>query len=217
MASLAQLLSRKSDAGPAAAPHWHPNFRNYERLPDTKVVRTTFFVNTAAIAIAACLVLWTGYREFRINTLKQQAADAQAQIDANSRQNAEAMRSSKLFADEEKKVAEVTRFVAIVIQPTEFITILGDTLPTNVGITGVDMRLREPKGPMVVLRGTVAGSPDQASGMASRYVDVFRSDPRLVAVVESAEMTDLNRDPTGSGVSFQIVLRFKDAAKGGKS
>ena len=43
-------LTKKSDAQSAVAPVWHPNFRNFERLPDTKVVRTTFFVNTAAQA-----------------------------------------------------------------------------------------------------------------------------------------------------------------------
>ena len=50
------LLSKKSDDQSEEEPLWHPNFRNYERLPDTKVVRTTFFVNTAAIAVTLMLV-----------------------------------------------------------------------------------------------------------------------------------------------------------------
>ena len=54
-------LTKKSDSEPVAAPLWHTNFRNFEQLPDTKVVRTTFFVNTAAIAIAAGLLLWLGH------------------------------------------------------------------------------------------------------------------------------------------------------------
>ena len=45
-------LTKKSDAVPVAAPLWHTNFRNFDRLPDTKVVRTAFFVNTAAGAVA---------------------------------------------------------------------------------------------------------------------------------------------------------------------
>lgn len=214
MASLAQLLSKKSDAGAVAAPHWHPNFRNYEKLPDTKVVRTTFFVNTAAIVMAAILLLWTGNRELKINTLKQQVADSQAQIDSNSRQNAEALRMTKQFADEQKKVDEVAKFVSIGMLPSEFVALLGETLPKNVGITAVDMRMSDEKGSTIVLRGTVAGSPDQATGVASTYVDVFRTEPRFVACVGAVEMTDVNRDPSGAGVVFQILLHLKDPTKG---
>ena len=44
------LLKKKSEAAAApTVPAWHPNFRNYEKLPDLKVVRTAFFVNGAAI------------------------------------------------------------------------------------------------------------------------------------------------------------------------
>ena len=32
-------------------PAWHPNFRNYEKLPDIKVVRTAFFVNGVNCAL----------------------------------------------------------------------------------------------------------------------------------------------------------------------
>ena len=40
------LLKKKPDAAAAnQTPAWHPNFRNFERLPDTQVVRPTFFVN----------------------------------------------------------------------------------------------------------------------------------------------------------------------------
>ena len=60
MASLLQL-TRKSDAEPAAAPLWHPNFRNYDRLPDTKAVRTALLVNlvagAAAVVAAAAYLL----------------------------------------------------------------------------------------------------------------------------------------------------------------
>ena len=69
-------LSKRSDAQPAVAPVWHPNFRNFERLPDTKVVRTTFFINTAAVAVALSLLLWVGFREMHIRSLHEQAADA---------------------------------------------------------------------------------------------------------------------------------------------
>src|SRR3954464_4399212 len=99
-------LTKKSDAEPAAAANWHTNFRNFERLPDTKVVRTTFFVNTAAIAIAAGLLLWLASREITNVGIRDQIAEARHQIDANRKQNADAIRLSKAFAAEQTKLAE---------------------------------------------------------------------------------------------------------------
>ena len=98
------LSLKKSDEQADVEPLWHPDFRNVERLPDTKVVRTTFFINTAAIATTLALMMWLGYREFHIRNLEQQIADAEHQIDTNSRQNKEALRLSQIFTDEEKKL-----------------------------------------------------------------------------------------------------------------
>ena len=67
------LLKKKSDADAApAVPAWHPNFRNYQKLPDIKVVRTAFFVNGIAILLVVAISflpiaieLWKARREKR--------------------------------------------------------------------------------------------------------------------------------------------------------
>jgi hypothetical protein len=217
MSSLQQLLGKKGDAGPVAAPRWHPNFRNYERLPDTKVVRTAFFVNVLTGAVAACLLLYTGFNEFRIRSLNQQIEDSQTQIDARSGQNAEALRLSQMFAEEDKKLAEAIAFSAVAIPPTEFVTLLGETLPREIAIDYLDMRYADTTGPMIVLRGQAAGSPEQASGAASSYADVFRTHPRFVASVDKVDITNVNRDATRGVITFEVVLRLKPPGKGAKS
>src|SRR6266403_1650381 len=105
-------LTKKSDE-PVAAPLWHTNFRNFERLPDTKVVRTTFFVNTAAGAVAIAMLMWLGYGEYRLHNLGEQIAAAQREIDANAKQNTEALRQSKIFADEDRKLADAEAFLKV--------------------------------------------------------------------------------------------------------
>lgn len=215
--SLQTLLRKKGDAGPVAAPLWHPNFRNYERLPDTKHVRTAFFVNAVAGGIAACLLLYTGFNELRIRTLNQQVAEAQQQIDAKSTQNAEALRLSQVFGEEERKLTEAVGFTSIAIPPSEFIVLLGETLPKEISIEFLDMRLAEAAGPTLVLRGLASGSPEQASGAASSYSDVFRTHPRFVAAVEKADITNVNRDTTRGVITFEVVLRLKTPGKEKKS
>jgi hypothetical protein len=205
-------LKKKSDAQPTAAPLWHPNFRDFDRLPDTKVVRTTFFINTAAVAAAVGMLLWLGYREFDNHNIGQQIAEANAQIESNRRQNDEALRQAKMFADEEKKLAEAMAFMKVPVSPLEFVQLLGDTLPKDISIDYVDTRISDAKNSLVQVRGRVAGSPDMASGVASSYVDSLRANERIKKIFDPVSLNRRDRDAAG-GMVFEITLTIKTAAK----
>lgn len=209
-------LKRKSDAQPVAAPRWHANFRNFERLPDTKVVRTAFFINTAAVAAAVGMLLGVGYREYQNLTIREQISQAEATIGANRKQNAEATRLSRLFAEQIKKVEEAAAFMRIPISPVEYADILGSTLPKEIQIDFLETRTlnENPKTPTVYsLRGRVAGSPDQASGVVNQYVDFLRTQPRLMAVFDPIALKQINRDPSGTQLFFEITLTVKPTAE----
>jgi len=206
-------LTKKSDV-PVAAPLWHTNFRNFERLPDTKVVRTTFFVNTAAGAVAFALLLWLGYREYTILNLGEQIAEAQAQIDANAKQNAEALRQTKIFTDEDKKLLEAAAFMQLPIPVSEYIELVGQTLPKEISIDFADVRIpADPKNQIYILRGLVAGTRDQAAGTASSFVDALRAHPRLGTMLDPITLDKLTPDGSTGFMSFEISLKVKTEGK----
>jgi hypothetical protein len=204
-------LTKKSDAEAVATEHWHANFRNFERLPDTKVVRTTFFVNTAAIAVAASLLLWLASREVTNFGIRDQIAEAQRQIAANRKQNGDAIRLSKSFADEQKKLAEAVQFVNAPFALLEFVDRLGQTLPKEIVIDYIESRTVDPKKSTVVIRGRVAGSPDQASGLASAYVDQLRADPNLAQLFDLITLMRIDRNSEGTAMAFDVSLNLKAA------
>ena len=208
-------LTKKSDAEPVAAPRWHTNFRNFERLPDTKVVRTAFFINTAAVAIASGMLLWVGYREYTNFNIREQIAQADAAIAANRKQNDEATKLSRAFAEQTKKLDELVAFTYSPIMPLEYARILGETLPKEIVIDYAETKVAGDNGSPTVysLRGRAAGSPDQASGAASQYVDVLRAQPRLAEVFENINLRNINRDPSGSFLAFEITLNVKASAR----
>lgn len=206
-------LTKKSDAQAVAAPLWHTNFRNFDRLPDTKVVRTTFFINTAAIALTIGLLLWFGYREYSIYNIGVQISAAQRAIDSNSKQNKDAIRLTKTFADEENKLKEATAFLRAPIPPSEFVNLLGQTLPKEISLNYVEARLAEATGGTFILRGLVAGTPDQASGAASKYIDALRAHPRIGTVFDPISLTNLNREPRSGFLVFEALLKVKSDAK----
>jgi hypothetical protein len=206
-------LTKKSD-GPVAAPLWHPNFRNFERLPDTKVVRTTFFVNTAAGALTLAMLMWLGYGEFRLRNLGEQIAAAQRDIDANAKQNTEALRLSKIFTDEDRKIAEAEAFLKMPLSVSEFIELIGQTLPKEIIIDLADARVpADQKLQVYLIRGVVAGTRDQAAGSASSYVDTLRNHPRLGSIFDPITLDKLTPDGGTGFMAFEISLKVKTETK----
>ena len=208
-------LTKKSDAEPVAAPLWHTTFRNFDRLPDTKVVRTTFFVNTAAGAVAIALLLFVGYREYRLYNLSEQIAEAQREIDSNAKKNAEALGLSRIFADEDKKLAEAEAFLKIPVPVSEYVLLLGQTLPKEISIDFADLRFPADAklAQTVTMRGMVAGSRDQAAGTASSYVDLLRAQPQLGAVFDPITLDKLTPDATTGFMAIEISLKVKTEGK----
>ena len=99
------------------------------------------------------------------------------------------------------------------ISPAEFITSLGASLPKEVSVESVDARMTEASGGTYVVKGLVAGTPDQASGAASRYVDMLRAHSRLGTVFDPITLTNLSRDASSGFLTFEIVMKVKPDAK----
>ena len=198
-------LLQKSDQfqGPLI-PAWHPDFRNLARLPDTKVVRTQFFVNFAAIAITASLLLYFSYQEYRINNLNRQVAYWQTQIDTNRKASGQALMLSQKFAAEEKKISELNSFLTPRLVLSQFLLNLGSTLPQELAMGTVDIRNTG-----VNLRGIANGSPDEASGRTSTYVEQLRQDKYFSSVFEDVALNKLDRDQASGRLSFDLFLRFR--------
>ena len=101
------LLKKKSDAAAPAVPAWHPNFRDYEKLPDVKVVRTAFFINAAAIVVVLALGIYVGINEYKLKELRKQIQEADAQIARDKKPSDAQVALYKKFQAEEVKVNDV--------------------------------------------------------------------------------------------------------------
>ena len=201
-----QFLQKRSEQSPVGlVPAWHPNFRNQDRLPDTKVVRTFFFVNVTGITVVLCLILLFCYQEYRINNLGHQVADWQALISKNKKSADEAVVLSRKFAEEEKKIRELQAFLKSRLDLPEFLQHLGSTLPEDILIDAVDYREGG-----VALRGTAAGSPEEASGRTSAYVEQLRQDKYIGGLFDSKDVRqNVTRDPSSVRMTFDLFLRFR--------
>ncbi len=166
------FLKKKSEAASAPlVPAWHPNFRNYEKLPDIKVVRTAFFVNGAAISLALALGIYLAFQEWSLHLLKTQIADAQRQVSRDKLSSDQAVALFKKFQTTEARLEEVDTFLKSKPIVSDLIVRLAQTLPSNIEIDSLDLR---EKG--LALRLTVRGAPEAATGYATAYRDQLKKD-----------------------------------------
>ena len=211
------LLKKKNEASVATlVPAWHPNFRNYQRLPDIKVVRTAFFVNGLTVFVALALAVFFGMREYELRSVKSQIDDVQALINRDKTISDQAIASYKQFQEQEKRVNDVNGFVTSRPIPSAQLQRLADTRPTNVVLDSVEINAPEGSTPSIILRGGVRGASEAANADAIRYRDGLKGDAVFGPMMDEAPRLTTSRDPSGR-VRFEIVLILKNSsAKGAK-
>lgn len=207
------LLKKKPEADAhSEMPPWHPNLRNFARLPDTKVVRTTFFVNGAFIFLALGFLLWFAFQEYQIHNLDRQIAIWDAQIGRDKKDSDKFVAQYKKFQEEQARINEVNAFLKSRPSVSVLLMRLGETLPKDIALDAYEEQISG-----VMLRGTVRGTAEEASGTASAYLDQLRADKVLKTYFEDFAFA-------GNGISrvagqnrrlsLQLFLRFRAAPKG---
>lgn len=209
-------LKKSSDKSSASiVPAWHPNFRNFDQLPDTKVVRTTFFINGAAILVATTLAIYVAYCEVELSAVKSDIAAAQQIIDANKTPSDQAVVLFKKFQEQERKIQELQQFLSVSkLTVSDFLLQLGSSLPSTVVLTSVDYRLSG-----VSLRGRIKGASEEGAGMANAYVGELGKNTIFSDPFESIKLTNIVRDGATGEIVIQIDLKFRTSFKpvnGGK-
>lgn len=206
------LLKKKTEAAAVdVTPPWHPNFRNFEKLPDTKVVRTAFFINGIAAVIALVMLVWLARQEYQLHDYNRTIAEWQLKIDRDKRGSDQAIALYKKFQTGMARVSEVEAFIRSRPAVSALVMRLGATLPKNVALDLFDMRDAG-----VTLRATVRGAPELASGYATAYLEQLRADHVLAERFEDIQQVNLSRDPRNGRLIIEILLKFKGTEKEAK-
>ena len=197
-------LKKKSESDVSLMPAWHPDFRNYARLPDIKVVRTAFFVNGASISILLTLLMFFTKSEWQVYTVNRQIEERQRQIDTDKNGSEQNVALYNKFQAEEVQILEVAAFVKSKPIVSELLLYLAKTLPKNLALDNFDVRSNG-----LSLRGTLRGAPDQATGYASVYVDQLKNDSFMTTRFEEITLKSLIRNPGNNRVTVEFFLKFK--------
>jgi len=202
---MAPTATKKSDASASSVPAWHPNLRIVEQLPDTKVVRTAFFVNGLAAVIAA---LYLGHQEWKLHGVNKEIADWQSQIDQDKKQSQDFVALYGDFKLEEAKTSEVADFMTSKPIVSAIVLRLGEMTPKKIAFDGLDF-----KDTGVSIKATVKGAPDRASGDASAYEKQLRADKVLGPMFSDVNLLTMRRNTSSGRLVIEIFCAFKKGAK----
>jgi len=199
------LLKKNSDKAKAIqTPAWHTNFRNYAVLPDTKLVRTSFFVNGLLVLLAVGMLLAVAYQEYTLSIVRSQNNDLQQQISRNRPASEKAVALYKKFQAEEVKVTELNNFVkGQKIVYSDFIIRLSQTKPAGIVFVTVEY-----KDTGAVIKGYAQGISEQATTAASAYERLLKEDKQLNTVFKSVSLANVSRDIQAGRLMFEIILSF---------
>ncbi|MEO6244671.1 MAG: hypothetical protein ABIQ12_04470, partial [Opitutaceae bacterium] len=199
------LLKKKNETAEVAAlPAWHPNFRNYEKLPDIKVVRTAFFVNGVAIFVATVLGAYFGFKEWQLHVVNGQIAHIEGLINRDKRVSDQAIAIHKKFQADETRINEVDAFIKSKALVSPLVVRLAQTLPANVAIDSLDLRESG-----LTMRLAVSGDAAAASGYATAYLEQLRADQQLSQFDEFTFTSTPTRNPATGRMAVEFLLRLK--------
>jgi hypothetical protein len=199
------LLKKNKDKAKASlVPAWHTNFRDYSTLPDTKVIRTSFFINGLILFIALGATLAFSFQEYKLFVLRKQSDEWQTKIDNTKTASDQAIAKYKKFQAEEQKIKELNAFLReqkLVF--SDFIIRLSRTKPHGVIFAGVEYRDTG-----VSIRGYVLGISEQATTVVSMYEKQLKEDTDINKNFGSIAMTNISRDVQAGRLVFEVVLTF---------
>jgi hypothetical protein len=206
------LLKKKEPKSENVTPgvSWHPDFRNKATLPDTKTVRTKFFVHIVVIAVTVGLALYVGFREFNISTLRSELAAIESQIEANTKLSNAAVTNYTKFQAEETRYQEAYALIKAPFRFPDFLVVLGELLPPGARINQVDYR---GAGKIILVTGTVRGLDAAAGDRAAELVRKLQEEVRFKEHFSSVVLTNLGRDAAKGNLDLEIAFTFKPAPR----
>jgi len=183
---------------------WHPNFRVEATLPDTKVIRTSFMVNIAAVALVLATLAYGVTREQELAGAQAQVAEWDARIQASTPAYTKAVKLQKDFSAAEKRLKEIDGFVTAEFVASTFLQQLAVTLPRLCTIDSAEFG-----GQGVKLRGSIEGPSVKATDIATAYVNQLKADPLFSAQMQSVMLNSITRDLSDTRMTFEIEMKLK--------
>jgi hypothetical protein len=188
----------------ALTQHWHVDCRVEAELPEDKIVGTRFLANVLFTAMAAGLLLFTGWLGYVGLSLRQQIRDWENRISDNRAAVREVQIMQRDFAAEAAKIDQAFALMRPRLRVSSFIANIGRSRPDQMAIDIIEWNEAG-----VVVRGSLAETSERATRMLGGYVEKLREDDGIGPLFREIVLTSLDRGGSGGSLRFEINFRLK--------
>ena len=112
-------------------PHWRPNYRITSTLPDIKVVRTDFIINSIALGLAVFSAFFLFQREYRANSLAGVVADLEHQVADATPQDKKNVATNEEFRSSGRYIEELQKYYNTPFDPHELMVKMSNLVPAG--------------------------------------------------------------------------------------
>lgn len=185
-------------------PNWHLDYRDLPTLPEDRVVRVRFMVNTCAGALTVVLLTIVGWQLLARYSVAAQLRFWDEKIAAHQREYSELQLVLRDYMAESDRIKDAYDLIFSPFVPSEFVLAIGRTLPDRMTVDMISYG-----DGMITLRGNLAEPPEPASRVLGRYIETLRKDPQIGALFGDISARSLDRAKDGDLFNFEIVLKTR--------
>ena len=203
-------------------PNWRPDFKIESTLPDIKIIRTDFAINSIVLVLALIASALLVQREYSSHLLRRSIGDLEQQVQSNSKENTVRLKKSEQFRKLGRNIEELQRFFQVPFLAHELIVELALLKPENVifsrvelseSVTKVSNKAKNRVKPKVVYEVNIAGDVQDLPILAEfkhnlEESSLLSSKGFVVSVDESMQQRNVEMGI----IPFQITVSFASAS-----
>ena len=196
--------------------HWRPDFREAEKLPDTKVIRTGFLLNFIAIAVALLVVSLYAVREYSLQVTMQSVKELERRVTESTPENRLILDANKRFRQSAELVEEAVAFDRQPVAFDTFIEEVSRSLPKGIQLTQIELRSssdilgKGQIGPFqIALTGLVLeDAPATPAQMLSQLQTAIQTLPALEGKSIELETSRFGRNNQLGTFDFTLIVKI---------
>ena len=190
-----------SKAAAGIGEQWHPNFRDFDSLPDIKAVRTSFFTSALFMTLAVMAAMYVGFREYTTMQLEENIHELDTENFAYQAKNNMALNKNKQFRDFSTRLNQVDAFVSGQLIGSDFILAIGSKVTEEMALTSLEYRKD-----MVVINGEIVGERASVTESVDAYISALKESEADQGLFSEYDLLSLQGSADGSSMQFRIVI-----------
>lgn len=195
------MVSLKKKSAETRLYNWRPNFRDYEALPDIRVVRAKFFVPALFITLAVVFLSYIIFSEYKAMNLQDSIDLIQTEIDTDEARHAETVKLNGEFMKLVRSVDEMVAFEAEQLIGSDFLLAISSKL-----LEGMYLSRIEYERDLVVIIGNLNVPAEEASRIVDEYLQSLKDEDILEGKLTVYKLTSLERDSNSGTIKFRIEI-----------